>query len=123
MNITEYNKKLVSIEPSYEGNTITKCCQDFLSKCLSKKIKKRMSINEAINHPWILKIKNKVNDIVSKFDSDPEKMIIELNKTKIDDSFFEQEKTITNATTTSEIDIEFFEQQSERKIKKKRDRL
>lgn len=123
MNITEYNKKLVSIEPSYEGNTITKCCQDFLSKCLSKKIKKRMSINEAINHPWILKIKNKVNDIVSKFDNDPEKMIIELNKTKIDDSFFEQEKTITNATTTSEIDIEFFEQQSERMLEKKRDRL
>ena len=83
MNITEYNKKLVSIEPSYEGNTITKCCQDFLSKCLSKKIKKRMSINEAINHPWILKIKNKVNDIVSKFDNDPEKMIIELNNIRL----------------------------------------
>lgn len=123
MNITEYNKKLVSTEPSYEGNTITKCCQDFLSKCLSKKIKKRMSINEAINHTWVLKIKSKVNDIVSKFDNDPEKMIIELNKTKIDDSFFEQEKTTTNATTTSEIDIEYFEQQSEQMLEKKRDRL
>lgn len=122
MNITEYNKKLISIEPSYEGNTITKCCQDFLSRCLSKKIKKRMSINEAINHPWIIKIKEKVNDIVSKFESDPDKMIIELNKARLDDSFFESEKTITNATTTSEVDIDFFEPQPEKLLERKRER-
>ena len=81
-----------------------------------------MSINEAINHPWIIKIKEKVNDIVSKFESDPDKMIIELNKARLDDSFFEGEKTITNATTTSEVDIDFFAPQPEKLLERKRER-
>ena len=88
MAATDYAKILSSTEPEYKGNIITNCCKDFLSRLLAKKVKKRLSIFEAVSHPWIIKSKPLINGIVEKYKNDPEKMIQELNNTTIDNNFF-----------------------------------
>ena len=102
MNAAEYSRQLCKEEPSYKGNEITKCCKDFLQGLLAKKIKKRLSIVEAINHNWILKIKDIVLNIQEKYKSDPEKMILIMNNYKLDDSVFENDKNSVTTTNTSE---------------------
>lgn len=124
ISITEYTHNLMK-EPTFEGNKITKCCQDFLNKLLSKKIKKRMSVTEAINHPWVVKIKDKVDDITHKYSNDPEKMIIKLNNSPITDAFFDgHERSTTIGTTLSENDLESNEQNilKDKYLTKKRNR-
>ena len=66
MPITEYNKVLNKKEPKFEGNNITKCCQEFLSKMLSKKLSKRFSVSQALADPWIVKSKIKIDEINEK---------------------------------------------------------
>ena len=73
---------------SYEGNNISKQCKNFVEGLLEKSIMKRFTFNQAMNHPWILGIKKKVDDITGKFQNDPEKMITELNKAKVEDQHF-----------------------------------
>ena len=102
MNAAEYSRQLYKEEPSYKGNEITKCCKDFLQGLLAKKIKKRLSIVEAINHNWILKIKDIVYNVQEKYKSDPEKMILIMNNYKLDDSVFENDKNSVTTTNTSE---------------------
>ena len=102
MNAAEYSRQLYKEEPSYKGNELTKCCKDFLQGLLAKKIKKRLSIVEAINHNWILKIKDIVLNIQEKYKSDPEKMILIMNNYKLDDSVFENDKNSVTTTNTSE---------------------
>ena len=102
MNAAEYSRQLKKEEPSYKGNEITKCCKDFLQGLLAKKIKKRFSIVKAINHNWILKIKEIVSNIQEKYRSDPEKMILIMNNYKLDDSVFENDKNSVTTTNTSE---------------------
>lgn len=96
MPITEYNKVLNKKEPKFEGNNITKCCQEFLSKMLSKKLSKRFSVSQALADPWIVKSKIKIDEIKEKYSHDPEKMIMELNKCKVDDSFYYSETKFQN---------------------------
>jgi serine/threonine protein kinase len=90
MTLKEYCRNIDSTVLSYEGNKISKHCQNFVEGLLERNVNKRFSFNQAINHPWILGIKNKVDDIVSKFQNDPEKMICELNKARVDDEYFNQ---------------------------------
>ena len=121
MNAAEYSRQLYKEEPSYKGNEITKCCKDFLQGLLAKKIKKRFSIVDAINHNWILKIKEIVSNIQEKYRSDPEKMILIMNNYKLDDSVFESDKnSVRNVTTnTSE---NFDDNLGEKVLCKKRNR-
>lgn len=104
MSLTDYKKNITEINPSYEGNIISKCCHNFLSRMLSKTNRQRLSITEALSHTWVVKIKEKVNEIVEKYNNDSEKMIYELNKATVDDSYFEIDKGATNVTTTSDDD-------------------
>jgi hypothetical protein len=90
MTIKEYSRNIDTTVLSYEGNKITKHCQNFVEGLLERNLNKRFSFTEAINHPWILGIKYKVDDIVAKFQNDPEKMISELNKAKVEDEYFKQ---------------------------------
>ena len=101
MSAGEYSNQLRKEEPSYKGNEITKCCKDFLQGLLAKKIKKRLSIVEAINHNWILKIKDIVYNVQEKYKSDPEKMILIMNNYKLDDSVFENDKNSVGYVTTN----------------------
>ena len=101
MSAGEYSNPLRKEEPSYKGNEITKCCKDFLKGLLAKKIKKRLSIVEAINHNWILKIKDIVYNVQEKYKSDPEKMILIMNNYKLDDSVFENDKNSVGYVTTN----------------------
>lgn len=48
-----------------------------------------------ICHPWITKIKERIDDIASKYQSDPEKMILKLNQASVSDSFFTDGKYFT----------------------------
>ena len=101
MSAGEYSNQLRKEEPSYKWNEITKCCKDFLKGLLAKKIKKRLSIVEAINHNWILKIKDIVYNVQEKYKSDPEKMILIMNNYKLDDSVFENDKNSVGYVTTN----------------------
>ena len=71
---------------------------------------KRLSIEDALKHNWILKIKDKINEIKEKFSHDPNKMISVLNNTKLDDSFFDGDKIAnTNVTTTTDNENDFID--------------
>ncbi len=88
MNISEYIKTIDSTNLTFEGNDITSSCKDFLNGVLEKNINKRFSLEEVVNHPWIVIIKEKIEEIVSRYQSDPDKMIDELNKQELTDDYF-----------------------------------
>ena len=60
-----------------------------MSGLLEKNINKRLCFEQANSHPWIVLIKEKVYSITQKFENDPDKMLCELNKEIITDSYFE----------------------------------
>lgn len=88
MTITEYSKVIDQTKLSYEGNDISTTCKEFLQGLLEKNYNKRMSFDQAMNHPWITLIRDKIDDVTSRFQSDPDKMIVELNKTHLTDDYF-----------------------------------
>ena len=92
----QYKKILAKTELNFEGNDITETCKSFLSGLLEKDINKRFSVKQAVNHPWIISIKEKVEEISSNYSSDPDKMIHELNKYIVTDEFFEENKSYIN---------------------------
>jgi serine/threonine protein kinase len=92
MSISEYSKILQKSELKFEGNEISSCCKDFVNKLLEKNIKKRVSFDMLMNHKWVKLIRTKVDDIVSKYQSDPEKMINELQNCKLKDEYFQTGK-------------------------------
>jgi len=96
MNVKDYAKKLEESQLTFEGNNITKQCKLFLSGLLEKNITRRISFEQAVNHPWIVQIKDKVNEITANYHSDPEKMIHELNKCIVTDEYFEQKDNYVN---------------------------
>lgn len=88
MSVKEYSKILDTTQLSFEGNNISSFCKSFLKGLLEKNINRRFSYDEANSHPWIVLIKDKVEDIQNKYSIDPEKMISELNKDKVDNLYF-----------------------------------
>lgn len=88
MTLKEYCKNIDTTVLNYDGNRITKHCQNFIEGLLDKNINKRFSFNQAMNHPWILGVKCKVDEIIGKFQNDPEKMISELNKATVSDNYY-----------------------------------
>jgi serine/threonine protein kinase len=99
MTITEYSRILDTTSLNFEGNNITKSCKNLLEGLLEKNVNKRFSYDHAINHPWIILIRDKIEDITNKFQNDAEKMISQLNNTIIKDEFFDNKNYV-------EIDIE-----------------
>lgn len=96
MNVKDYGKKLDEATLNFEGNNITNTCKSFLSGLLEKNINRRFSFEQAVNHPWVILLKDKVEDITSNYSSDPDKMILELNKCIVNDEFFEKNNTYKN---------------------------
>jgi len=88
MTLKEYCRNIDTKVVSFDGNNISKQCQNFVEGLLEKSIIKRSTFNQAMNHPWILGIKTKVDDIIGKFQNDPDKMVTELNKARVDDEYF-----------------------------------
>ena len=88
MNITDYIKIIDSTNLSFEGNEISSCCKDFLNGVLEKNIHKRFTLEQTKTHPWIVLIKEKIEYIVSRYQSDPDKMIDELNNEHVTDDYF-----------------------------------
>jgi serine/threonine protein kinase len=103
MSITEYSKVLEKTELTFDGNNLTTPCKDLLKGLLEKNINKRMSFEEVFYHPWTVLIQDKIDDIVSKYNGDPDKMIIELNKVTLKDEYFEN-KNYINLNTHEYID-------------------
>lgn len=112
MNASDYAKKIKDTVPAFKGRTITSCCRDFISGLLSTKIKKRFSIEDAAKHPWIVKTKPLIKEIMERNKNDPEKMIMELNNTPIDESFFQERRKIFTVIKPSETSLETIDTQS-----------
>jgi len=109
MNVKEYAKKLEESPLIFEGNNITNLCKQFLGGLLEKNISKRFSFEEAVNHSWIVLIKEKIEEITSNYQSDPEKMIHELNKCIINDDYFEKKNHFLNLSKLSFVPINITE--------------
>lgn len=89
MTCPEYSKVLSSNEPlSFEGNNISEYCKTFLNGLLNKNYHNRFSMDQAINHPWLVLTKLKVDEIFERYQSDPDKMINVLNNTEVTDEYF-----------------------------------
>ena len=118
MSATEYSKMMESSTINFEGNTLTDCCKDFLQGLLEKNFDKRLSFDNIFHHPWLVLIKDKIDEIVSKYSSDPDKMISMLNNTTLTNEYFQNKNYI-------EIDLTKQEEESsatEKMMKKKRKR-
>jgi hypothetical protein len=98
MSVTEYSKILEDSQLSFDGNNISAFCKNMLEGLLDKNINKRLSYDQAMYHTWIIGIKDKIEDICSKYQSDPEKMVSVLNNTT--------NKDTSNITNYFEIDVE-----------------
>jgi serine/threonine protein kinase len=81
-------KAIESTTLSFEANDISTPCKDFLNGVLEKNIHKRFTLDEVTSHPWLIIIKEKVEEIVSRYQYDPDKMIDELNKAQLTDDYF-----------------------------------
>lgn len=59
-------RKCINNNLKIDKNKISEDCEDFLKKCLHKNPKKRYTIQKLLEHKWILKYLNKINDYNSK---------------------------------------------------------
>ena len=93
MTCSEYSKILQqSTKLSFEDNNITDCCKSFLEGLLEKNYTKRFSFDRTMNHPWIVMIKSKIEEISDKFHSDPDKMVSLLNNTILTNDYFKEKE-------------------------------
>lgn len=104
MTVTEYSKILDQSSLDFNGNNISKQCKNFLQGILEKNVKYRFTFDQAANHPWIMIIKDKVEEIYSKYQSDPDKMISMMNLSTLGDSFFENK---------AHLDLNVFEEETQ----------
>jgi hypothetical protein len=90
MTITEYSRVIDNTVLSWDGNDISDSCKEFLEGILDKKIANRFTFEQTVSHPWVVNIKERIDDISMKHQTDPEKMISELNKTRLSDEYFKK---------------------------------
>jgi hypothetical protein len=88
MTCTEYSKMLQISTLNFEGNNLTDSCRDFLQGILEKNFTKRFSFDRTMNHPWLVIIRKKIDDICEKYHHDSEKMISILKNTKVTNEDF-----------------------------------
>ena len=118
MSATEYSKTMESSIINFEGNKITDCCKDFLQGLLEKNFDKRLSFDNVFHHPWLVLIKDKIDEIVSKYSSDPDKMISMLNNTTLSNEYFQNKKYIEIDLSNQEEDSSSNEKMMKRKRKR-----
>jgi hypothetical protein len=92
MTITEYSRVIDNTVLSYDGNEISDSCKEFLEGVLDKKISSRFTFEQTISHPWVVNIRERVEDISLKYQTDPEKMILELNKERLSNGYFSKKE-------------------------------
>jgi serine/threonine protein kinase len=88
MTITEYSRTIDNTTISLEGNAISDSCRQFLEGLLEKKIANRFTFEQAFSHPWVINVKEKIEEVCLKWQHDPEKMIVELNKERLTNDYF-----------------------------------
>lgn len=66
MDRETYGKKIKNSELSFRGKDLTSDCISFLEGLLKHNVHKRFSINDAINHVWIIKTQKIINTLIKK---------------------------------------------------------
>jgi len=121
--ILEKNELALNVE----NIKLTENCKNFLKGLLEKDIDKRFSYEQAINHPWVLGMKEKLSKLTEVFDHDGEKLISELNKEDLDDDFFSKyksyeitydEKTQDDSINNAKFSVETLEKFVQKKRKR-----
>lgn len=90
MTFDDYSKCIKKNNPAFygEGTKISKVCRNLLEGMLNKNLEKRIGLHEIESHPWIIKMRRVVSEIQETFQTDPEKMILELNKKHLKEEDF-----------------------------------
>jgi len=109
------------VDYKYDGVILTNCCKDFLSGLLEKNINKRFSYEQAVNHKWVLGMRDKLTTITDIFECEGEKLVAELNKENIDDSYFENYHSYeVNYDEKEIIDLSMLNESNKDKLTKKK---
>jgi serine/threonine protein kinase len=66
MDRETYGKKIKNTLLSFRGKDLTSDCIAFLEGLLKHNVHKRFSINDAINHVWIIKTQKIINTLIKK---------------------------------------------------------
>ena len=66
MDRETYGKKIKNTLLSFKGKDLTSDCIAFLEGLLKHNVHKRFSINDAINHVWIIKTQKIINTLIKK---------------------------------------------------------
>ena len=66
MDRETYGKKIKNSILSFRGKDLTSDCISFLEGLLKHNVHKRFSINDAINHVWIIKTQKIINTLIKK---------------------------------------------------------
>ena len=66
MNRETYGQKIKNSHLRFRGKDITSDCITFLEGLLKQNVHKRFSINDALNHVWIMKTQKIINTLIKK---------------------------------------------------------
>ena len=66
MNREAYGQKIKNSHLRFRGKEITSDCITFLEGLLKQNVHKRFSINDALNHVWIMKTQKIINTLIKK---------------------------------------------------------
>ena len=66
MNRETYGQKIKNSHLRFRGKEITSDCIAFLEGLLKQNVHKRFSINDALNHVWIMKTQKIINTLIKK---------------------------------------------------------
>ena len=66
MNRETYGQKIKTSHLNFKGKEITSDCIAFLEGLLKHNVHKRFSINDALNHVWIMKTQKIINSLIKK---------------------------------------------------------
>lgn len=101
MTYEEYSCNL-KYSPAFKSSTcleISNLGKNLLEGMLNKNIKKRFTLEQIANHPWVTLSQEIVTEVKENFSNDMEKVISELNKRHIKDV----EDSISHTTMELEI--------------------
>ncbi len=80
MDRDTYGALLKNSKLNFKGKELTTDCMEFLKGLLSHNLKKRFNINEALNHPWIIKTQKIIKYIMgNNKDKNKFSLILALN--------------------------------------------
>ena len=121
MDRETYGKKIKNTNLSFRGKDLTSDCITFLEGLLKHNVHKRFSINDAINHVWIIKTQKIINTLIKKNVGKNKCNLISLLNNyvyKEDNDNFKNNKIILDFSTKDSEDKE--KEKSFIKLKRKR---